>query len=31
MLTINQRFVPEMARRMIRTAPPGADIAGWLY
>jgi hypothetical protein len=31
MLTINQRFIPEMARHMIRTAPPGADTAGWLY
>jgi hypothetical protein len=31
MLTINQRFAPEMAARFISTAPPGADIASWLY
>jgi hypothetical protein len=31
MLTINQRFAPEMAAWMIKTAPPGADVTGWLY
>ena len=31
MLTINQRFASEMAAHMIKTAPPGADVAGWLY
>ena len=31
MLTINQRFAPEMAARMIKTAPRGADVTGWLY
>lgn len=31
MLTINQRFAPEMAAHMIRTAPPGADVSGWMY
>ena len=31
MLTINQRFAPEMAAHMLKTAPPDADVAGWLY
>ncbi len=31
MLTINQRFAPEMAAHMVRTAPPNADVASWLY
>ena len=31
MLTINQRFAPEMAARMIKTAPRGADVTSWLY
>jgi hypothetical protein len=31
MLTINQRFAPEMAVHIVKTAPPGADIASWLY
>ena len=31
MLTINQRFAPEMAARIIRTAPPGADVKSWRY
>jgi hypothetical protein len=31
MLTINQRFAPEMAARMIKTAPRGALVTTWLY
>lgn len=31
MLTINQRFAPEMAARMLKTAPRGADVTSWLY
>jgi hypothetical protein len=31
MLTINQRFAPEMAAHIVKTAPPGADVARWLY
>ncbi len=31
MLTINQRFAPEMAARMVKTAPRGADVTSWLY
>jgi hypothetical protein len=31
MLTINQRFAFEMAAHMVKTAPRGADVTGWLY
>ncbi len=31
MLTINQRFAPQMAARIVETAPPGADVASWRY
>ena len=31
MLTINQRFAPEMAAHIAKTAPPGVDVASWLY
>ncbi len=31
MLTINQRFAPEMAAHIVKTAPPHADVASWLY
>jgi hypothetical protein len=31
MLTINQRFAPQMAAHMIETAPPGADVVSWRY
>ncbi|MBI3668065.1 MAG: hypothetical protein HY236_17840 [Acidobacteria bacterium] len=30
-LTINQRFMPVMAERMLKTAPPGADVKSWRY
>ena len=30
-LTINQRVAPQMARRIIQHAPPGADITSWRY
>ncbi len=30
-LTINQRFAPEMMKRMLESAPPGADITSWRY
>lgn len=30
-LTINQRFAPEMERRIIEAAPPGADTTSWRY
>jgi hypothetical protein len=30
-LTINQRVAPQMVRRMLRTAPPGADVTSWRY
>jgi hypothetical protein len=30
-LTINQRVAPQMARHIIATAPPGADIRSWRY
>ena len=29
-LTYNQRILPQMAERMIATAPPGADMS-WRY
>jgi len=31
MLTINQRFAPQMAAHMIKTAPRGADVSSWRY
>jgi len=31
MLTINQRFAPEMAEHIIKTAPPGSDTESWRY
>jgi len=30
-LTTNQRFAPEMMRRMLKTAPRGADVTSWRY
>ncbi len=30
-LTINQRFLPEMAEHMTKTAPKGADVTSWKY
>ena len=30
-LTVIQRFLPQMARHMLRTAPQGADISSWRY
>jgi len=30
-LTIIPRFLPQMAERMLRTAPEGADISSWRY
>jgi len=30
-LTIIPRFLPQMAERMLRTAPDGADISSWRY
>lgn len=30
-LTINQRVAPLMLRRMLDTAPPGADVTSWRY
>jgi hypothetical protein len=30
-LTINQRVAPQMVRRMLQTAPPGADVRSWRY
>lgn len=30
-LTINQRFMPQMAARILKTAPKGADIKSWRY
>ena len=30
-LTINQRFMPLMMERMLKTAPPGADVKSWRY
>jgi len=30
-LTINQRFMPLMLERMVKTAPPGADTRSWRY
>jgi hypothetical protein len=29
--TINQRFMPVMAERVLKTAPPGADTTSWRY
>ena len=29
--TVMQRFLPEMAARMVRTAPSGADLTSWRY
>jgi hypothetical protein len=31
MLTINQRFAPQMAEHITKTAPPGADVKSWRY
>ncbi len=30
-LTINQRFMPQMLERMLKTAPPEADVKSWRY
>jgi len=30
-LTINQRLLPVMVERMLKTAPPGADVRSWRY
>jgi hypothetical protein len=30
-LTINERVVPEMVSRMLKTAPAGADVTSWRY
>jgi len=30
-LTVNQRLLPQMARRMLATAPAGAGVASWRY
>lgn len=30
-LTVMQRFLPQMAERILRTAPPGADVLSWRY
>lgn len=30
-LTINQRVAPQMVRRILETAPPGADVRSWRY
>ena len=30
-LTINQRVIPQMVRRMLQSAPPGADTRSWRY
>jgi hypothetical protein len=29
--TVYQRFMPQMAERMLKTAPPGADVKSWRY
>ena len=28
---VHQRFLPQMAARILRTAPPGADTRSWRY
>ena len=30
-LTINQRFIPEMVKHILKTAPAGADTTSWRY
>ena len=30
-MTLNQRHMPEMAARMLKTAPAGADVKSWKY
>jgi hypothetical protein len=30
-MTINQRHMPEMAARILKTAPTGADVTSWRY
>ena len=30
-LTINERVIPQMVARMLKTAPPGSDITSWRY
>jgi hypothetical protein len=30
-LTLNQRLLPLVAKRMLQTAPPGADVNSWRY
>jgi hypothetical protein len=30
-MTVNQRHMPEMVSRMLKTAPKGADITSWTY
>jgi hypothetical protein len=30
-LTVYQRFIPQMAEHIRRTAPPGADLSSWRY
>ncbi len=29
--TVNQRFIPQMVKRWLQTAPPGADTTSWRY
>jgi len=29
--SVHQRYMPAMARWMMKTAPPGADIKSWVY
>jgi hypothetical protein len=30
-LTINDRVIPQMTARMLKTAPAGADVTSWRY
>jgi hypothetical protein len=30
-LTYHERFIPQMAERWVRTAPPGSDVRSWRY
>jgi len=30
-LTVNQRYMPQMAEWILKTAPPGADVKSWRY
>jgi len=29
--TVHQRVLPQMVERILRTAPPGADVTSWRY